>query len=248
MRTALVLAAVIAAFAWGMAAGAYQVFPYELVRGGKNLVDGDDGSRDPNAYVGNPLAVEVGRSDPQWGTKADIVMIGDSITAQARLEEMFPSASIANRGVGGDTVQGALDRLPGILEANPSRAFVLLGINDVFFDNPTDAIVSRYGQLLEQLDKAGVEATIQSVIVCGDAPICTAQRRQKAKELNKKLRSLASDRGVSFLDLNARLSDENGLQPQYTWDGVHLNAEGNRVWRDVLTAYMLDPNSMNGAP
>ena len=240
MRIAIIIAALVGAFAWGMAAGAYEIFPYQVVRGAKNLVDGDDGERVPDAYLDNPLAVEVGRSDPQWGTRANVVMIGDSLTAQARVEEMFPSASIVNRGVGGDTVQGVLDRLPGILEAQPQRAFVMVGINDIFFKNPENKIVARYDRVLAALDKAGVETTVQAVIECGDAPVCTPDRREAVRSLNGELRALAARHELPFVDLNAELSGEDGLKPQYTWDGIHLNAEGNRVWRDTIAPMMQD--------
>ena len=237
--SAIIALALSAAFSCCLAAGAYEVFPYQVFRAAKNLVDGEDGKRDPLVYIDNPLAVEVGRSDPQWGTSADVVMIGDSITASARVEEMFPASNVVNRGVGGDTVQGVLDRLSGILELRPKQAFLLIGINDIIFDNPVPKVVSRYEQVLTKLEQEGVQPVVQSVIVCGKAPICTPERREAARLLNRELRDLAASRKIQFVDLNARLSSEDGVQGKYTWDGIHLNAEGNRVWRDTIQPMMM---------
>jgi hypothetical protein len=46
-----------------------------------------------------------------YKTKADIVMIGDSITDGAEWHEMFPQLNIVNRGISGDTTVGVLNRL-----------------------------------------------------------------------------------------------------------------------------------------
>ena len=239
LKVGAIVLLVIGAFGWGLAAGSYEIFPYQLVQSVKNALDGDDGTRDPAQYIGNELATEVGASDTQWGTRARNVMIGDSLTAHARIEEMFPEASIANRGLGGDTIQGALDRLPGILELEPSRALILMGHNDIFFDNPPDEIVTRFEQLIARLQAADVEPVLQSIIICGDNPVCTPARRKAAAEVNTRLERLAEERGIAFVDLNPALTDRNGLKSEMTWDGIHLAARGNREWRDAIAPYVL---------
>lgn len=247
MRTAAIALLALAAFGWGLAAGTYEVFPYELMRGAKNAVDGNDNTRDPATYIGNPLAVEVGRGDPQWGTRADNVVIGDSLVAQARIEEMFPGASIANRGVGGDTIQGAIDRLPGILELQPKRALIFTGHNDILYRNPSAEIIARFGTLVARLKEAGVEPVIQSVLICGDIPSCDDDRRQEAVALNVQLKELALNEDIPFVDLNAEMAGTAGLKPEMTWDGLHLNAAGSRAWRDLVAPYVSQPAAAGGA-
>ncbi|MBD58899.1 MAG: hypothetical protein CL808_02085 [Citromicrobium sp.] len=239
-RRRIGMGAIIAlAFSWGLAAGSYGIFPYPQLRALKNAIDGDDGSRDPSEYVGNPKAVEVGASDRQWNTRARTVIIGDSLAAHARLEEMFPGASVANRGVGGDTVQGAIERLPGILELQPERAIVFIGHNDILLDNPLDQILARFETLITRLQAAGVEPVLQAVLVCGENPACSPERRRSAIALNRQLALLARRKNIAFVDLNEELSGERGLKPGMTWDGIHLAARGNRVWRDAIAPYVL---------
>ena len=228
------------AFSGGMAAATYEIFPYEQVRALKNAIDGDDGSRDPTEYIDNPKAVEVGASDPQWNTRARNVIIGDSLTANARLEEMFPQASIANRGVGGDTIQGALDRLPGILELRPQRAFIFIGHNDILVDNPVDEIFARFEALVDNLQAAEVEPVVQSVLICGENPACTPRKRRNARELNQRLAEMAQAKDIPFIDLNQVMADEDGLKPEMTWDGIHLAAKGNKTWRDAMAPYVIE--------
>lgn len=238
MKIVAGLVLLVGAFVWGLAAGTYEVFPYELVRSAKNAIDGDDGTRDPTEYIGNPDATASSDGDIRWGTRADNVLIGDSLIADARIEEMFTDVSIANRGVGGDTIQGVLDRLPAILALEPKRAVIFVGHNDVLFENPNDKILDRFATLIDRLQAAGVEPVVQSVLVCGTISSCTAVRRDNTVRLNVGLKALAERKDIPFVDLNAAISDQSGVKPALTWDGLHLNGEGFRTWRELTSPYL----------
>ena len=49
------------------------------------------------------------------------------------------------------------------------------------------------------------------------------------KNYNLALKSLAIDKNVQYLDLYAKLSKKDTLDPQYTDDGVSLNSRGYQV-------------------
>ena len=228
------LLAVAVAFLWGLAAGEYHVFPYEQVRMTKNLIDGTDGARDPDAYVGSPASVAIGEGDSLWGTRADVAMVGDSITAQGRWAEMFPDTAIVNRGVGGDTVGGVRERLPAITAAQAKTYFLMIGTNDALFANPDDAFMDHYAAVLDGLLAGGAEVYVHPILECGDMALCTAEVQARIARLNTKIAALAQDKGAQVIDLNPVMTDENGLLPQVTWDGLHLNAEGFRRWREAI--------------
>lgn len=225
-------------FAWGLAAAAYEVFPYQQVRAVKNLIDGDDGSRDPDAYLGSPHTFAATSGDLLWGTRADIVMVGDSITAGGRWDEMFPGRRVINRGIGGDTIQGVKDRLPAVLALKPRKVFLMVGINDAFFRNPNREIVARYAAVVDALRAGGAAVYVQSTLECHDNGVCSAETRDRVRALNLELRRLSAARGATFIDLNASMSDAGGLRRAYSWDGTHLNGEGYRAWRDVLRPHL----------
>lgn len=228
-----------ATFVWGLAAGEYRIFPYQHLRALKNIVDGDDGSRDPSVYVGSPDAVTVGMGDRDWGTKGEVVMVGDSITAGGRWDEMFPDLEIVNRGVGGDTVKGVKERLPAIHAVEARKVFLLIGTNDVLFDNPEEVIIQHYSDVVEALGKNGSSTYIQSILQCGDMDQCTPARRRTIRTLNDKLEELSDSTSATFIDLNAHLANEDGLRREFTWDGLHLNGAGYREWRRILSPHMV---------
>ena len=60
----------------------------------------------------------------------DTVMLGDSITDEARWDELLNSSTIQNRGISGDTTSGVLDRLDST-NKNIKKVFIMVGINDI---------------------------------------------------------------------------------------------------------------------
>jgi lysophospholipase L1-like esterase len=60
----------------------------------------------------------------------------------------------------------------------------------------------------------------------------------RIRELNRRLAGLASAK-VGFIDINAGLAGAGGLKPELTYDGVHLNGEGYRIWRDEISKSVL---------
>jgi lysophospholipase L1-like esterase len=172
---------------------------------------------------------------------AAIVMVGDSLTDGAEWGELFPAAGIANRGIDGDTTDGILERMDGILAVNARKAFVMAGINDLMAGRPVDSVLRRYSRIIAALRSHGAEVFVQSTLMCN---VEKASRRrcaavnEKVRQLNRKLAALGPDT-VTFIDLNARLADRTGLKSELTSDGVHLNGDGYRLWRDEISPYVL---------
>src|SRR5207248_8209738 len=73
-----------------------------------------------------------------------IAMVGDSLTELVDWRGIFPDEDIANYGISGDTVDGALARVPAILKSNARKVFVMIGINDLRRGRSVSWIISRY--------------------------------------------------------------------------------------------------------
>lgn len=231
LKRAVIAILCVAAFAWGWAAGSRHVFPHAQVQAVKAMLA--PAPAEPLPMYTNPNAVRAGKMDAWLQTRADIVMVGDSITAPGRWDEMFPGASIANRGISGDTVTGLLERAPAIAAMRPRAIFVLIGINDIAGGNDNARIIDRYGRALEILASTGARIVIQSTLQCSSAD-CTPAIRAQVDTLNTALKRIAAGHGWRFVDLNTRFSDANGLKPAYTYDGVHLNGAGYQLWRGMI--------------
>jgi lysophospholipase L1-like esterase len=181
-----------------------------------------------------------------FGQHADVVMIGDSLTDAAEWREMFPQLSIVNRGIDNDTTDGVLARLDDIVAARPRLAFVMIGVNDFSNSRATvDGVLSNYRTIVARLEQAGIKVVVESTLPCNEAlgkwKSCKAING-KILQLDSQLAMLASG-NVAYVDLAARLSDAHGLRKEFTYDGVHLNGEGYRLWRDAIARYMTDASA-----
>ena len=81
---------------------------------------------------------------------------------------------------------------------------------------------------------------VQSTIFC-TAPLCDRADVERVRVINRTLRHcLPPD---DFLDLNRVLADADGLKPEFTTDGIHLNGAGYGAWVALLLDQRLSPRS-----
>lgn len=176
-----------------------------------------------------------------FSPKADVVMIGDSITSAGEWSEIFPDIKIANRGISGETAEDILQRMGPILAVSPEKAFIMVGINDIYDGQSIDTIMTNYTNIIDQLLQRKITVYVQSTIECS-VEKC-GNKVYKVRALNERLKSYAIQRGIAFIDLNPALSSENqGLLKDYTYDGMHLSANGFIQWKKVIDPYVHSHN------
>ena len=187
----------------------------------------------------------------QNASQGQIVFIGDSITDGFQLDNYFTDLPLAtyNRGIGGDTTSGVLDRLKiSLYDLKPSKIVLLIGINDIIGKrSETDEVLKNYREILSEIRKnlPSTEVTCLSVL-----PIHTTKLEerggvdldkfpQKIKDVNARLQPLVQEYGYRYLDLYSSLNDgSDRLIAAYTEDGLHLNADGYKVWASVIKPYL----------
>jgi len=171
--------------------------------------------------------------------QADIVMLGNSLTAGAIWSELLGRSNVVGRGIPGDILQGYNERLNEILKLKPKIVFILGGLNDIYGWIPVEKIFSDYILIIQKLQSNGIIPVIQSTIYAGrdwakdwgGTPEVNAGRNKEVEKLNKLLSEYAAKNRIDFIDLNSKMATkDNFLRPELTWDGVHLNAEGYKIW------------------
>jgi lysophospholipase L1-like esterase len=176
-----------------------------------------------------------------FGRPADVVMLGDSLTDGAEWQEMFAQPRIVNRGIDGDTTDGVLERVADVLALRPQVVFVMIGINDFAeAGRSVDAVFASYRAIVAALVKGGARVVVQSTLPCHEAKAAWKSCRllnEPIRQLNARLATLASN-DVVYLDLAALLGAGGELRGEFTIDGVHLNGDGYRRWRDAIAPLM----------
>jgi len=176
--------------------------------------------------------------------KGGIVFLGDSITEGFSVQEFFPNQNIYNRGISSDTTEGIINRLDTtVLNLEPSKIFIMVGINDINAGLTSADILTNYNKILERTRAKlpNSHIFIQSVLPVGENNGSQA-KLDRIKEVNNYLKEIPQrDKMISFLEIGGRLKDEKGfLKDTYTEDKLHLNGQAYQVWVNELKGYLVN--------
>jgi lysophospholipase L1-like esterase len=171
----------------------------------------------------------------------NVVFVGDSITEGFDLQKFFPNHRMLNRGIGADVIgnalkpddkRGVLKRLDESFFDVPARdAFLLIGINDLGDSHTPEVMEAGYREILEKVKKNAplMKVHVQSVLPTRGAH---AKRNPDVLDFNQRIQKLAQEFGYDYIDLHSQMKDDKGeLKAEFTADGLHLNADGYKVWK-----------------
>lgn len=101
----------------------------------------------------------------------EIIFLGNSITDYCEWHELFGNPNIKNRGIGRDVIHGVIARLDEIVESNPKKIFIMIGINDLGRKRTTEQILTDYDRLLSFIKQKSPETEIfiQSILPTDNA-------------------------------------------------------------------------------
>jgi lysophospholipase L1-like esterase len=179
-----------------------------------------------------------------------IVFVGDSLTEEFLVTDIYQGLNVHNRGIGGDTTIGLLKRMnESIFDLQPRKVILLIGTNDLALLNPTpEAVITNIQLICEQIKAKLPDAKLVLLSLyptIGEdfkdvTPESIKARGNNVIDLiNGELFKLTSDLNIHYLDANSRLKDENGqLNKAYTRDGLHLNTNGYQVIQELLQPFM----------
>ena len=163
--------------------------------------------------------------------KCKYILIGDSHTFELK-DYMPPRPDLVNIGIKGDTTRGILARLrENILSVESETAIIQIGYNDFKFRSLTRA-VANYKTLLSRLPQ-------KQVYLCSLFPVNGKRiiTNNKIKLFNKEIESIcAGSSRFKYVNIFDNLYDagSRGINPAYTYDGVHLNAKGYAFFLKAL--------------
>lgn len=185
---------------------------------------------------GYNLKVELFRS---YNDKGCIIFLGNSITAGTDWSELLHMNNICNRGISSDITFGVLDRLDEVTSGMPKKVFILIGINDISRNIPDSQILKNYRRIIERIKISSPSTKIYFHTLLPVNNEFTAKNQFNKDEhilyVNAELKNITKKYGVSLIDIYPYfLNAENKLDKKYTEDGLHLNAEGYKVWAAIL--------------
>ncbi len=214
-------------------------------------------------FLSSLVAVARAQQQPQWdstyrpgnyasrvanfrsypNSEKDIIFLGNSITHYAEWNELFPDKPVRNRGISGDITFGILERLDEVTQGKPAKVFILIGINDIARNIPDSIILGNYTKIIQQIK---TESPYTKVYFNSLLPVngSFGDRGHFGKDdhiafVNNGLKKLCIEEKITLIDIHPHfLDEEKKLDKKFTYDGLHLNAEGYRQWAAILMPYI----------
>jgi lysophospholipase L1-like esterase len=194
-----------------------------------------DSTHRPNNFA---LKVEQFRAYPN--SDKDIIFLGNSITAGVDWMELLGRSDVRNRGISGDISFGILERLGEVTEGKPAKVFLLIGINDISRNIPDSFVVANYRKIIQRIKAESPKTKIYFHTLLPVNNEFTQFKNHYNKDehilyVNEELKKLGAKEKITVIDLYPHFLGEDGkLKKQFTVDGLHLTAEGYKLWADVL--------------
>lgn len=182
------------------------------------------------------------RSYPN-GTR-DIIFLGNSITDFADWNELLQLPQARNRGISGDITFGILERLDEVIEGKPSKIFILIGINDISRNIPDSVILDNYRKMIRRI-RAGSPTTriyIHTLLPVNNSFGDRAHfnKDEHLAAVNDGIKQMGTAEKISIIDIHPQFLDaDKKLDKRFTYDGLHLNAEGYKKWAAILKPYIV---------
>lgn len=156
------------------------------------------------------------------------------------LRRHFEMDSLVNMGISGDFTSGVLKRTDLVKKLQPKKIFIMIGINDILKSVPQDRIKSQYAEILSELQEYCPDATVfvQSNLPTsgmGGNDASNSTVLEKVKDLNQFLVTQCLAKNIAFVNLYPLFENVDlKLNPDYTYDGLHLNDAGYVVWTEQI--------------
>ena len=172
-----------------------------------------------------------------------VIYYGDSITELWGLNDpAFFTDDVINLGISGQTTAQMLLRFRAdVIALKPKVIHIIAGTNDVAGNtgpSSVDRIMDNITTMVELAKLHGITVVLGSELPCVQfgfqpqlkpAPILA--------ELNVRLRKLAADQKLTFVDYFAPLADKDGaFDKRYSDDGLHPTAAGYAVMAPLAKA------------
>lgn len=141
-------------------------------------------------------------------------------------------------------------KMLSVEEALQTRSFgkiyLEIGINEMGTGN-VDSFMEAYENAVAHLQELQPDAIIY---VCGIMYVKQSKSESdpifnnpNIRERNERIAALADEKNIFYLDINELVTDETGnLNPDYTWDEVHLLGKYDALWLEYFCSHGIVKN------
>ncbi len=191
----------------------------------------------------------VDRPRVEYKNDENVIFFGDSLVAKYDLDKYFRRHNVVNKGISGNRTEDLIDRIDkDVFEYNPSKVFILIGINDLAKNVEDDDILLNIATIISdiKMNRSRAEIYVESLYPVNYDVIHNIKleyayslNSKRVQEFNVKLKELCELNEVEYINVFDSLKDrENKLKKMYTYDGLHLNRLGYLKVTSILKNYI----------
>lgn len=171
-----------------------------------------------------------------------VVFMGNSITEgwYRQDKDFFTQNKYINRGISGQTTSQMLIRFrKDVIELAPKVVVILAGTNDIAGNTGFISLDNILGNLVSMCELAKahhISPVLCSVLPAFDYPWRPGKQPNiKIPQLNTLIKEYALKNHIAYVDYFSAMTDgNNGLPKRISGDGVHPNADGNKIMEQTL--------------
>ena len=164
--------------------------------------------------------------------KGGILFIGSSSIRGWKLDDYFDDFSVTNRGFGGSQIADSTHFAERIVFPYKPKTIVLYaGDNDVAAGKTPKQVAADYGAFVAKVRGSLPKAKI--VFIAIKPSIKRWALVEKMREANRLIRTIAEkDKRQAFVDIDKPMIGADGRPRRelFLKDGLHLNANGYKLW------------------
>lgn len=176
--------------------------------------------------------------------KEQIIFIGNSITDGAQWASIFDDVSILNMGISGDVSAGIINRLPQLVKFQPTKVFLMVGINDFANGVSVDSVIQNIRIIANYIKQENPSTSlfIQSLLPVNDSFDTFKKHTKMTKSiltLNRWIANHATELDYTFVNIHDFFVNKEGrLNTDFTNDGLHLMGAGYALWKHLIYAHV----------
>jgi lysophospholipase L1-like esterase len=175
--------------------------------------------------------------------KGEVVFVGSSSIHRWDLTASFPGVRTINQGIDGSELSDAVkyvDRL--IVPFEPRIVVVYAGDNDIAGGRTSEEVVVQFERLSARILTRLPQTRI--VFIGLKPSILRWSQVDRMRATNDMIRAFCMrDDRIAFVDVDGPMLgwDERPRRDLFVDDGLHLSAEGYRLWTTLVQPFLMPP-------
>jgi lysophospholipase L1-like esterase len=169
------------------------------------------------------------------------LFVGSSSIVMLDVVRLFPEYKVLNRGFGGSQFSDLLYYVNRVVTPyKPAKIFIYEGDNDIFLGENPKNILKEAKKVRKIIAKKLPGVPV--VFISAKPSVARWKLKEQYESFNRGLKKYAKKTKLTeYADVWSPMLDQSGnvFTHIFLEDGLHMNADGYKIWQDALKPYLV---------